>query len=126
MPVAERYRAHMKPSTAKLKGTYKIYNAINKYGKENFYYEILETNVPESELDSKEIAYIAQYNSYYEGYNSTPGGDGRVISKIEDEQELLRLATAGQTAEELAKIFNVCKATIFRTLHKLNFYYHVD
>ena len=126
MAVKDRYAAHMKPSTAKLRGTYKLYNAINKYGKENFYYEILEDQIPEEELDNKEIDYISKYNSYYEGYNSTPGGDGRIISKVEDEQELLRLARDGYKAQDLAEIFNVCKTTIFRTLHKLNFYYHID
>lgn len=38
----ERFMQHMKPSVCKQRGTYKIYNAINKYGKENFYYEVLE------------------------------------------------------------------------------------
>lgn len=126
MAVKDRIAAHFKPSTAKLRGTYKLYNAINKYGRENFYYEVLEENIPEDQLDQKEIEYIALYDSYYNGYNSTPGGDGRVISKLEDEEELLRLAKEGLTAAELALIFNVCKATIFRTLHKLNFYFHVD
>lgn len=35
--VDERFREHMKPSTIKKRGNYKIYNAIEKYGKENFY-----------------------------------------------------------------------------------------
>ena len=46
MAVKDRIAAHFKPSVAKLRGTYKLYNAINKYGKENFYYEILEENIP--------------------------------------------------------------------------------
>lgn len=54
---------HMKPSTCKQRGSYKIYNAINKYGKENFYYEILEQNIDEDlikykHLSKKEIAKI--------------------------------------------------------------------
>lgn len=126
MAVKDRIAAHFKPSTAKLRGTYKIYNAINKYGKENFYYEILEENIPEDLLNSKEISYIAKYDSYYNGYNSTPGGDGRIINKLEDEEELLKLAKEGLTAQELSVTFNVCKATIFRTLHKLGFYFHVN
>lgn len=126
MLVKDRIVAHFKPSTSKLRGTYKIYNAINKYGKENFYYEILEENIPEELLNQKEIDYIAKYDSYNNGYNSTPGGDGRIISKLEDEEELLRLAKEGLKAQELAEIFNVCKATIFRTLHKLDFYFHIN
>ena len=101
--------------------------ALKKYGESNFTLEILEDNIFDSEeLDKKEQYYIEKYNTYYDGYNSTPGGDGRIISKLEDEQELLRMAKEGYKAQELAEIFNVCKMTIFRTLHKLNFYYHIN
>jgi len=91
-----------------------------------FYVETLEENVPIDQLDELEIKYISQYDSYNNGYNSTPGGDGRVINKINNEAELLKLAEAGMPAQEIADRFNVNKATIFRTLHKLDFYYHAN
>lgn len=78
------------------------------------------------QLDEKEIEYIALYDSYNNGYNSTKGGDGRIINKIDHEEELLQLAKSGMCAQELADKFGVNKATVFRTLHKLGFYYHAD
>ena len=66
------------------------------------------------------------YNSFYNGYNSTKGGDGRIINKVENEDELLSLAKSGVSADNLALKFSVNKATVFRTLHKLGFYYHVS
>lgn len=47
--------------------------AFRKYGLENFSFEILEEcNI--SELNEKEKFYIKKYNSYFEGYNATTGG----------------------------------------------------
>ena len=126
MSVHERFMAHMKPSTHKKRSSYKIYNAINKYGAEHFYVETLEENIPLDKLDEKEIEYIAEYDSYNNGYNSTPGGDGRTINKLNNEDELLELAKSGVSPEELSIIFDVHKATIFRTCHKLGFYFRVD
>lgn len=124
MTVHERFMTHMKPSTVKQRSGYKLYMAVKKYGKEHFYVETLESNIPLEELDTKEIQYIAQYDSYYNGYNSTKGGDGRIINLIENENELLEKAKHGVPATELAKYYGVNKATIYRTLHKLNFYYY--
>lgn len=123
MSVKDRFYAHRKPSTQKLKGTYKLYNAMNKYGVDKFYYEILEEGIPIDELDSKEIRYIELYNSYKNGYNSTPGGDGRVINKIKDEERVLKLAMEGASTKVIAEEYNVHPATIQRTLHKLGFRY---
>ena len=41
----------------------------------NFNFEILE-ECDVNELDNKEIAYIKQFNSYFDGYNQTQGGSG--------------------------------------------------
>ena len=54
---------------------YKLYRAMNKYGIENFNIEIIEDNIPENELGIKEQEYIKKFNSYYDGYNETFGGE---------------------------------------------------
>lgn len=124
--VKDRFYAHMKPSTSKRKPGYKLYSAMNKYGKDKFCCETFETGIPIDQLDEKEIAYIAEYDSFEHGYNSTPGGDGRVFNKLNNEEEVLELAKSGKTTEEIAEMFSVHKATVIRTLHKIGFYYHVE
>ena len=126
MTVHERFMCHMKPSTCKKRHTYKLYNAVQKYGAENFFVETIEDNIPIEELDQKEISYIAKYDSYNNGYNSTPGGDGRIINKVNNEEKLLAMAQNGISAVDLADRFDVHVATVLRTLHKLGFYYITD
>ena len=53
-----------------------VERAIDKYSWDSFEVKILEDNIPESKLDEKEIKYIAKYNTYHNGYNCAPGGEG--------------------------------------------------
>ena len=52
-----------------------MYRSIRKYGIQNFSFEVLEECLS-SELDTREIYWISHYNSFFEGYNLTMGGDG--------------------------------------------------
>lgn len=52
----------------------KFYRAMRKYGEENFYPELLE-KVEVENLNDRERYWIKYYDSYYNGYNSTLGGD---------------------------------------------------
>ena len=64
----------------------KFWNAICKYGWDKFNHDILQVVENEkieelaTELNNLEKQYIKKYNSYYNGYNSTIGGEGVVIS----------------------------------------------
>lgn len=59
-----------------------FYNAINKYGFDNFTFEILEEyNIKErnkllDKLNEMEMYYISKFDTFKNGYNSTLGGDG--------------------------------------------------
>lgn len=57
---------------------YPIYRAIRKYGIENFNFEIVEL-CSVADLNEKEKFWISHYNSFFEGYNSTPGGGGSCL-----------------------------------------------
>jgi hypothetical protein len=57
---------------------YVFSRAIRKYGIENFIWEILYQNIPEDMLLIAEICAIYYYDTYYNGYNSTMGGDGTI------------------------------------------------
>lgn len=64
------YTSHEAPS-------YAIYNAIHKYGLENFLFEIIEECPLNSEiLSQREQYWITYYHSFEEGYNETRGGEG--------------------------------------------------
>ena len=60
----------------------------NKYGVDNFVYEILEeisNDCSDDYVADREIYYISKYNSCDEGYNMTYGGDGygrRIMSDV--------------------------------------------
>lgn len=58
--------------------SYTITNAMNKYGIDNFSFEVIE-QCPIEELDSKEQYWIAYYDSYKNGYNETIGGGGKKV-----------------------------------------------
>ena len=50
-----------------------LYKAFDKYGIENFTVEQVE-ECPVEKLDEREIYWIAYYDSFKSGYNSTLGG----------------------------------------------------
>lgn len=59
-----------------IRDTY-FYKALNKYGKDNFTWEVLEECNSKEELDEMEFHYIKQYNTFNpNGYNLTYGGEG--------------------------------------------------
>lgn len=72
-----------------------LYKAIEKYGIDNFEYEILfsenttDFNNIKRKLDNLEKQYIKEYNSFVpNGYNQTIGGDAGVLGfKMTDEQK---------------------------------------
>lgn len=62
------------------RGCTKFYNAIKKYGWDNFQHIILEYTTPEL-ADKREQYYIKKFNSIENGYNLTTGGNsGRRLS----------------------------------------------
>lgn len=67
----EMYNAH----GGKRSACYKLYNAILKYGFENFSFEVL-LSVPINQLDRSETEQICIHDSINNGYNILQGGDG--------------------------------------------------
>jgi len=56
--------------------------AINKYGWDNFYHEILEDNIlTQEEANKREIFWIGFYDSMNNGYNGNSGGDVKLWSE---------------------------------------------
>lgn len=74
--VEERLLEHQNIPYRKNRPTYNypLYIDIRKYGLNNFSFEIIK-ECEKEELNYYEQLYIKKYDSYYNGYNQTPGGD---------------------------------------------------
>ena len=57
----------------------KLYNAIKKYGWDNFEYGIICNCQTLEELNQKETEYIVKFDTYKNGYNMGLGGDNNVM-----------------------------------------------
>ena len=73
-----RKKTHLQHLTRNNHHSQKLQRAWNKYGSNNFIFEIIETDVNQNIILQKEIEYIKKFNSYKKGYNCTPGGEGIV------------------------------------------------
>ena len=75
-----RWKQHLYKATSD--GPMVISQAIRKYGKENFKFEVIEKCLSE-DVNKKESYWIGKLDTFENGYNSTLGGDGAVGTKRE-------------------------------------------
>ena len=71
-----------------------FYRALNKYGEENFEFEVIDSTDDSEALCELEKFYIQKYRSYVHfedcnGYNCTLGGDG-AATRIFNEDEVIK------------------------------------
>ena len=108
-----RQHQHKKDSTY-------FHNAIHKYGIENFELEILEECDIEL-LNSKEMFYIAKYDSFKNGYNLTIEGDGNRRLLLDSQyDEIKELYLSGFSSNKIATLYKVDKGTIVKILKSLD------
>lgn len=92
---------------------YHFHNAIRKYGADDFNYEIIEDDIKSVEtLNERERYWISYYNSYYDGYNSTMGGDGTVRR---DDELIVKLFKEGHTTQEICEITGYNRQTVYKS-----------
>lgn len=65
----------------------KLYNAIRKYGWDNFEYGVICNCESLEELNQKETEYIIKFDTYKHGYNMGLGGDNNVMFSEETKQK---------------------------------------
>jgi group I intron endonuclease len=103
--VQNRWSQH-KTDALRIRDNRKFYNAIRKYGIENWIVDTLLETTTVEEAKLKEIELIAVYDSYYKGYNSTKGGDGNngiVMSKESNQARSLKLKGIKKSPETIEK-----------------------
>lgn len=103
----KRFHEHCQESKRKKNKKRPLYRAFDKYGIENFNFEIIEETSCASE---REMHYIQFYNSYgHNGYNATFGGDGK---KLYNYEEIETLILKGLTTKEIKEKIGCCEDTI--------------
>lgn len=109
--IERRFREHIDSSKRARCEKRPLYDAMNKYGIENFSIELIEeTNNPEE----REKYWINYYRSYIgfsdcNGYNATLGGDGKAYA---DREAIVRLYREGKNQREISKILGYDVGTI--------------
>lgn len=92
--ISHRFSCHKHELNKSIHPNHHLQRAWNKYGKENFTFDILCECQP-NELNEKEIYFIGLYCSFEHGYNRTEGGTdsesaaefGRRVAKILHERK---------------------------------------
>ena len=111
--LAERFKEHK--SRIEERNSVHLYQAMEKYGRDSFTIELLDTANTSEEMFEKEKYYIKLYDSYNNGYNMTLGGEGVKYLDL-DEQKIVQDYLNGKTSVEIAKELNVSGNTIRRRL----------
>lgn len=108
----KRWNEHIRASRTS-EQDYKFHRAIRKYGAESFDLSVVE-EVPDDELDTREIYWIDFFDTYHNGYNSTTGGGG---SQKADYGLIRSLWEDGFSAKEIANMTGYCSTTVLSAVH---------
>ena len=114
----KRFSQHKNNYTKPYFSQIHLYRAFKKYGIENFSFEKIE-RVNDEDLDEREKYWIAYYNSYENGYNSTLGGRDIELYKWDYEQ-IKKLYDEYRSARKVAKIIGCDHSTIDNIINKMN------
>ena len=96
----------------------RLYNALMKYGYDNFEKRIIEVcdeDIPQEMLDAKETAWIKHFNSVENGYNLTYGGFGGKKSE-ETRRKIGELHRGRKHSEETRRKMSASHSGKVRTI----------
>lgn len=112
----QRWKEHQRDAKKESRNHRALYMALNKYGVDNFSFEVIEeTNIPEE----REIYWIDFYHTYHNGYNETLGGDGASYLCL-PEQEICKTYLENHSIPQTALQFGHDYLTIKKVLVKNN------
>lgn len=94
---------------------YPLYRAMRKYGIENFSFDIVE-ECQREELNEKERLYVEKYNSFFNGYNQTLGGDSSFSLEFSSKETIIGiisdLENTNMLQREIAEKWKVDISTV--------------
>lgn len=112
--IDKRFREHCIDSQKEKCEKRPLYDAMNKYGIENFKIEEIEYIENDSDLSDREVYWIGELGTYgSHGYNASKGGDGKILY---DYNEIIQLARLGYTASQISEKVSCSKDTIYKVL----------
>lgn len=125
-----RKKEHFKDLESNKHLNKKLQSAWNKYGKNNFSFEYQKYDLAnKDELNILEKAFIQQYDSYYNGYNLTLGGDGgNTRGNLSFENYCLIYIGCrwkGMT-EKIAKVLNIDSSTVSAILREKTYLWYKE
>lgn len=106
--IPERWKEHCRDYKRERCEKRPLYDAMNKYGIENFIIEEVEECSPDI-LNNREVYWIEQYGSFKYGYNATKGGDGKHYI---DYDLIYSLYKEGKNQKEIVAIVNCSTDTV--------------
>ena len=121
--IEARWKQHKDPYNWKREPNKVLYQAMQKYGLKNFKFEVLE-ECTEAELGMKEKYYIALYDTFNHGYNSTSGGednkyDGHPNHKL-TKQDTIDIRTRYKNKQRKNEVYQLYKDRIGESgFHKI-------
>lgn len=109
----KRMRQHLSRATTNYDPTNHFHNAIRKYGFQDFVFQIIEDDIVSKEiLNEREKYWIEYYDSYYDGYNSTIGGD---TGLRRDDAVIVALFHEGYTTKQICQMTGYHRSTIYES-----------
>ena len=116
--IDERWREHCNDYQREHCEKRPLYNAMLKYGIDNFEIKELEYLKEGGKLLSdREIYWIKKLDTYHKGYNATKGGDGSILY---DYDEILDLYKKLGTIENVCKNLGCNRGTVAKILNNNN------
>lgn len=117
--IERRYREHVSRSKNHKYKNYPLYKAMNKYGLDNFYIELIG-DFEKGKLEEMETYYIKKYNTFgVDGYNATLGGEGNKTITHTDEY-VIEVYKKQKTLIATSKKLNCSTQTIHEILKRNN------
>lgn len=115
----ERWKEHLHDYKSKNKEKRPLYSAMNKYGVENFVFEVIEEC---DNTEEREKFWIKELNTYGStGYNATLGGDGKAYLQYSDEEIIEYHCGEGRKIKNwTAKHFGIDTKTVEKILVRNN------
>lgn len=129
----ERWKEHIREKEKDRSKNRPFYRALNKYGIENFDFQVIDECNDSNNLCELEVYYIDKYRTFVgfdncNGYNCTIGGDGKAFLNLDEDDVVNYHVNNGYMIGKTANYFGCDRKTIKNILekHNIDWYSHAD